>query len=140
VWAFGCVLFEMLTGKRAFEGDDVSDTLAAVIRGEPDWTALPATTPGPIHRLLRRSLEKDRKERVPGIAVARFEIKEALAMPASVGVAAVAPATQPAPILDARRSLRGDRDRGRGDWRLRRVEFPFLSSSADRHAFYVPAG
>jgi Tol biopolymer transport system component len=98
VWAFGCVLFEMLTGKRAFEGDDVSDTLAAVIRGEPDWTALPATTPTPIHRLLRRCLEKDRKERVPDIAVARVEIKEALAMPASIGAAAVALATQPRPL------------------------------------------
>ena len=42
IWAFGCVLFEMLTGKRAFEGEDVSDTLAAVLRGEPDWNALPA--------------------------------------------------------------------------------------------------
>ena len=47
VWAFGCVLYEMLTGKRAFEGDDVSDTLAAVLRGEPDWGALPADTPTP---------------------------------------------------------------------------------------------
>src|SRR5207249_5049011 len=45
VWAFGCVLYEMLAGKRAFEGDDVSDTLAAVLRGEPDWSALPAGVP-----------------------------------------------------------------------------------------------
>src|SRR5476649_1689756 len=63
VWAFGCVLFEMLTGTRAFEGDDVSETLAAVIRGEPDWTALPAATPAPIRKLLRGCLVKDRKER-----------------------------------------------------------------------------
>src|SRR5688500_12976994 len=53
IWAFGCVLYEMLTGKRAFGGEDVSDTLAAVLRGEPDWSMLPATTPIPIHRLLR---------------------------------------------------------------------------------------
>ncbi len=65
IWAFGCVLFEMLTGKRAFEGEDVSDTLAAVLRGEPDWDALPATTPAPIGTLLRGCLEKDRKERCP---------------------------------------------------------------------------
>ena len=45
IWAFGCVLFEMLTGKRAFDGEDVSDTLAAIIKGEPDWSALPASTP-----------------------------------------------------------------------------------------------
>ena len=89
VWAFGCVLFEMLTGKRAFEGEDVSDTLAAVLRGEPDWEALPATTPAPIGKLLRGCLKKDRKERVPDIAVARLEIQEALAMPAG-SVAATA--------------------------------------------------
>jgi len=100
VWAFGCVLFEMLTGKRAFEGEDVSDTLAAVLRGEPDWDALPATTPAPIGKLLRGCLKKDRKERVPDIAVARLEIKEALAMPAgSVAAAAAARATfRPRPL------------------------------------------
>ena len=80
VWAFGVVLYEMLTGKRAFDGGGVSETLAAVLRGEPDWDALPATTPAPIDKLLRGCLQKDRKERVPDIAVARFEIKDALAM------------------------------------------------------------
>ena len=60
VWAFGCVLYEMLTGKRAFEGEDVSDTLAAVLRGEPDWTALPADVPLAIRALMQRCLEKDR--------------------------------------------------------------------------------
>src|SRR6476661_4709692 len=52
VWAFGCVLYEMVTGRRAFEGEDVSDTLAAVLRGEPDWTAVPEATPSPVVRLL----------------------------------------------------------------------------------------
>src|SRR5258706_10259847 len=75
IWAFGCVLYEMLTGKRAFEGDDVSDTLAAVLRGEPDWGALPADTPTPIGKLLRGCLRKDRRERVPAVAVARPGIK-----------------------------------------------------------------
>jgi hypothetical protein len=99
IWAFGCVLYETLTGKRAFEGDDVSDTLAAVLRGEPDWDALPATTPAPIGKLLRGCLQKDRRERVPDIAVARLEIKEALAMPAGRGAAAAgAPATQTRPL------------------------------------------
>ena len=64
VWAFGCVLFEMLTGARAFPGEDISDTLAAVLRGEPDWRTLPPETPAPIRRLLRRCLEKDRKRRL----------------------------------------------------------------------------
>src|SRR5438093_12176460 len=64
VWAFGCVLYEMLTGARAFPGDDVSDTLAAVLRGEPTWDALPAKTPSPIRRRLRRCLEKNRRQRI----------------------------------------------------------------------------
>jgi len=99
VWAFGCVLFEMLTGKRAFEGEDVSDTLAAVLRGEPDWDALPATTPAPIGKLLRGCLEKDRNERVPDIAVARLDIKEALAIPASnILAAAAARVVAPLPL------------------------------------------
>ena len=58
IWAFGCVLYEMLTGARAFAGDEVSDTLAAVLRGEPDWHVLPTETPASIRRLLRRCLEK----------------------------------------------------------------------------------
>jgi serine/threonine-protein kinase len=97
VWAFGCVLFEMLAGKRAFEGDDVSDTLAVVLRGSPDWDALPATTPAPIVKLVRGCLQKDRKERVPDIAVARLEIKEALTAPADSGRAATRSQPAPAP-------------------------------------------
>src|SRR5499433_3356879 len=73
VWAFGCVLYEMLTGRRAFEGEDVSDTLASILRSEPDWNALPADTPAPVQRLLRRSLEKDARRRLPHIGVARME-------------------------------------------------------------------
>ena len=60
IWAFGCLLYEMLTAKRAFPGMAVADTLAAVMRGEPDWTALPAGTPPALRTLLRRCLEKDR--------------------------------------------------------------------------------
>ena len=83
IWAFGCVLYEMLTGKRAFPGDDESDTLAGILRGAPDWSALPATAPAAIRRLLRRSLEKDRKRRLPDCADARIEIEDALATGAS---------------------------------------------------------
>jgi serine/threonine-protein kinase len=81
IWSFGCVLYEMLTGKRAFAEDDVTETLAAIVRGEPDWTALPVDTPAPISKLLRRSLVKDRRDRLPDIAVARLEINEVLAGP-----------------------------------------------------------
>ena len=90
IWAFGCVLYEMLTGTRAFAGEDVSDTLAFIITKEPDWTALPPNTPGPIRRLLHRCMEKDRKERIPDISVARFEIKEALTTPSLETVTATA--------------------------------------------------
>ena len=76
VWAFGCVLFEMLTARRAFGGEDVTDTIAAIVRGEPEWSALPADTPQQIRLLLRRCLEKDRKARIPDIGVARFLMSE----------------------------------------------------------------
>jgi serine/threonine-protein kinase len=79
LWAFGCVFYEMLSGRRAFDGEDVSDTLAAVLRGEPDWAALPPGTPPAIQRLLRRCLEKDRHRRVGDIAAALVLIEEASA-------------------------------------------------------------
>ena len=66
IWAFGCVLYEMLRGKRAFEGEDVTEILAAVVRAEPDWAELPAEAPAPIRKLLRRCIEKDRKCRRAG--------------------------------------------------------------------------
>ena len=77
VWAFGVVLFQMLTGQRPFEGPSVADTLVAVLTRDPDWTALPATTPPLIRRLLRRCLEKDRSRRLADIADARLDIDEA---------------------------------------------------------------
>jgi Tol biopolymer transport system component len=91
IWAFGCVLYEMLTGARAFAGDDVSDTLANILKSEPDWTAVPAGTPVPIRRLLRRCLAKSVTDRLPDIGVARLEIAEARAQTA--GEDAAAPAT-----------------------------------------------
>src|SRR5258706_7049882 len=78
LWAFGCVLYEMLAGLRPFGGDDVTDTIAAVVRAEPDWSKLRADTPTAIRRLLRRCLEKDRMRRLPDAADARLEIDEAL--------------------------------------------------------------
>ncbi|MEO8587095.1 MAG: protein kinase [Acidobacteriota bacterium] len=76
VWAFGCVLFEMLTGKRAFEGETVSDTLAAILRGEPDWAALPAGTPERIKEILRKCLRRDAKLRLRDIGDARLDLEE----------------------------------------------------------------
>ena len=67
IWAFGCVLYEMLTGRRAFDAEDVSETLAAVLMNEPDWTALPTTTPATVTMVLRRCLQKDRKRRARDI-------------------------------------------------------------------------
>jgi len=78
IWSFGCVLYEMLTGRRAFAGDEVADTLARVISGNPDWTALPLQTPAPIRRVLRRCLDKDRHQRLAAVADARLEIEEAV--------------------------------------------------------------
>src|SRR5262249_51797639 len=82
-----CVLYEMLTGQRAFHGEDVSDTLAFVLTKEPDWTALPATTPAPIHRLLRRALQKDRGRRLDSAAAARLDIEDAQTSPFTTNTA-----------------------------------------------------
>jgi Tol biopolymer transport system component len=84
IWAFGCVLFEMLTGKQAFEGGEtVSDAIASILKNEPDWKALPADTPAHIRTLLRRCLQKDAQKRLPHIGVARLEIDEAPTTPAA---------------------------------------------------------
>jgi dipeptidyl aminopeptidase/acylaminoacyl peptidase len=79
IWAFGCVLYEMLTGRRAFDGEDVTDTIAAVVTKEPDWSRLPALTPPAVARLLRRCLEKPIAQRLPHIGVARLELGDTAA-------------------------------------------------------------
>ena len=76
IWAFGCVLYEMLAGKQAFSGATMTDTLAAIVGREPDWAALPATMPPAVRRLLRRCLTKERKLRLHDIADARLEIED----------------------------------------------------------------
>ncbi|HEX6465354.1 MAG TPA: protein kinase [Vicinamibacterales bacterium] len=78
IWAFGCVLFEMLTATRAFAGDEVSDTLAFVLTKDPEWRQLPAATPPSIHRLLRRCLAKDRRRRLAEFTDARLDLDEAV--------------------------------------------------------------
>jgi Tol biopolymer transport system component len=81
IWAFGAVLFEMLTGKVLFAGETFSDTLAAVLKNEPDLIALPRETPAAIRKLLRRCLERDRKKRLQSMGDARIEIDEYLSQP-----------------------------------------------------------
>jgi Tol biopolymer transport system component len=78
IWAFGCVLFEMLTGQRAFSGDSVTETLAFVLTKEPDWKTLPSRAPAALHRLLRRCLTKDRRDRLAHASDVRLEIADAV--------------------------------------------------------------
>ncbi len=95
IWAFGCVLYEMLTGRRPFDaGETVSDAVAAILRSDPDWTALPANTPAHVRTLLRRCLQKDPNKRLPHIGIARLEIDEGPADPVFV---TSAKASAPAP-------------------------------------------
>src|SRR5438552_2337242 len=82
IWAFGCVLFDMLTGTSAFGRETVTDTIVAVVGAEPDWKSLPADTPVSIRRLLTRCLQKDARRRLHDIADARIEIEDAMATPA----------------------------------------------------------
>jgi hypothetical protein len=86
LWSFGCVLFEMLTGRRPFEGETISDVLAKIIERDPDWNALPAKTPRSIRTLLRRCLEKDPRRRLDSATVARLEIEEASTTPTTNGL------------------------------------------------------
>ncbi len=88
VWAFGAVLYEMLTARRAFEGDDVSDTLANVLKSQPDWSALPPNVPPAIGVVIRRCLEKDRTRRVADAATVAFILDEAASLTATAESAA----------------------------------------------------
>ena len=100
IWAFGCVLWEMLTGKRLFHGETVSDTLAAVLRADIDWETLPGGTPPAIQRLLKRCLERDPKRRLRDVGEARIAMEEA---PASL----IATRAETAAGLASRRAGRG---------------------------------
>jgi serine/threonine protein kinase/Tfp pilus assembly protein PilF len=83
VWAFGCVLYILLTGRQAFTGDTLSDMIVSILEREPDWQALPASTPAKIRDLLRRCLQKDPQRRLRDLGDARIEIEEALLPPAT---------------------------------------------------------
>src|SRR6202040_3157222 len=91
IFAFGAVLYELLTGKQAFYGEDVAGILAAVLRVEPDWSRLPETTPLAIRQLLRRCLCKDRRQRFQDATDVRIEIEDAIAAPKDSSAAQAAP-------------------------------------------------
>jgi Tol biopolymer transport system component len=93
IWAFGCVLYELLSGRRAFDGETVSDIIVRILEHEPDWQELPAGTPLKIRELLQRCLRRDQRDRLHDIADARIEIDEVLADPS--GPSAQGSATQP---------------------------------------------
>jgi hypothetical protein len=87
IWAFGCTFYEMLTGRRPFDGEDVSDTLASVLRGEPAWEALPPDLPPAVVQLIKRSLEKDRRRRIADVAAALFVLTGPLSGSLTTGAA-----------------------------------------------------
>jgi serine/threonine protein kinase len=114
IFAFGCVLYEMLTGTRAFKGENVGDIVAAVLRGEPDWAALSPTVPAAVRMLIRRCLEKDIRQRIADMSVAQFVLDD---------LADVAKATTTAPSNSATISPRPPLSRRRmaiffGTWLL----------------------
>jgi eukaryotic-like serine/threonine-protein kinase len=139
IWAFGCVLYEMLTGTRAFGAEDVSDTLAAVLKTEPDLTALPAEVSPLIRTLIRRCLEKDRKQRVSDISIALFSIHEHATISAAIGAAAPAPARRSALTRFAVSALASVAIAitlvAIGAWRLR---VPIVPASVIRFPFTLP--
>jgi Tol biopolymer transport system component len=94
IWAFGAVLYELLTGKPAFHGEDVGDILASVVKTEPAFDALPANISPSIRVLLQRCLRKDRRQRTPDAATIRIEIEDTIAAPKDSGGTQVAPATR----------------------------------------------
>src|SRR5439155_14296450 len=87
--AFGCVLYEMLTGRQAFEGEDVAEILSRVLQREPDWNLLPAGVPAAIKKLLRLCLEKDEKKRRSDAADVRIDIEQALSGPPEIAAPAL---------------------------------------------------
>jgi serine/threonine-protein kinase len=96
IWAFGCVVYELLTGRRAFTGETVADVLVAIVTSEPDWGALPPETPARIRDLLGRCLQKDPNRRLRDVGDARIEFEEALleiGRPPSRPISAAAPVT-----------------------------------------------
>ena len=119
VWALGCVMYEMLTGTRPFLGEDVADTLAAVLRAEPDWTRLPHDVPTPVANVLRRCLEKDRRTRAGDVAAVLFALDQARTSP-QAGIAAPATDWRRRVVTTVACSLIAAAVAGGAVWTLRR--------------------
>ena len=116
IWAFGCVLYELLTGKQAFHGEDITEILAAVVLKEPAFDALPANISPSIRVLLQRCLRKDKRQRTPDAATIRIEIEDAIAAPKDSGAAQAAQASAsklPWAVAAASDDYRGRSWRGR---------------------------
>ena len=111
IWAFGCVLYELLAGKPAFTGEDTTEILAAVVMKEPAFDALPAKIPSAIRTLLGRCLRKDRRQRISDATDVRIEIEDAIAAPKDFGATQAAPASREQVAVGSGRS--GDNYRGR---------------------------
>ncbi len=137
IWAFGVVLYEMLTGRKLFEGETVTDVLAAVVRQEIDWQALPVATPALLRRLLKSCLERDPKQRLHDVADARIVLDELLRGPSheAAPAAAVPRAAQPWRAAAAL-ALAGLTGLGAGYW-LRR---PAVVTIAERWLLAIPDG
>ena len=100
IWAFGCVVYEMLTGKRPFGGETVTDALASIVKEDPAWSALPPDTPAALRELLRQCLVKDPKQRLRDIGDARIVLERLISNPAREPVIAL-----PSPVARGRRNV-----------------------------------
>ena len=134
IWAFGAVLYEMLSGRKAFEGETVSDTLAAVLRADIDWNALPRETPSSVRRVLRRCLDRDPKTRFRDVADARIEM-DAAPEPAAFSAAPAAAPARRGPWLAALLGLLALA--GAGWWMALRPR-PVVAAAAVRYAVTLP--
>ena len=121
IWAFGCLLYEMLTARRAFAGADTASTLASVLKDEPDWQALPPDLPESVRALLARCLSKDRRQRISDMSIAIYVLDEAARAPSGTRGAAGSPCR-----ASAASGCRGrvDGRRGGADWRCRMGDPP----------------
>jgi serine/threonine-protein kinase len=140
IWAFGCVLYEMLTGKQAFAGETVTDTLASVIKDEPDLTNLPAATPMRVRVLLHRCLQKDAKQRLRDIGDARISLDEVLsgAPEGTPGLAVPVPAWRR--VLPLAAGLLVAAITGIAVWNLKPSAPPAGSQAITRFAVSLPLG
>jgi serine/threonine protein kinase/lipoprotein NlpI len=141
IWAFGCVLYELLTTKCAFRGATLQDTLAAVLEREPDWQALPPSTPEKIRNLLRRCLQKDPQRRLQDLGDARIEIEEApAAQPEPRWRSHVAPWIAAAFVILLTAAGWLNRFAARGDTIDSVAVLPFANASGDPNTDYLSQG